>query len=227
MRLRLAYALAVAIEPDILIADEILAVGDEAFQRKCSLHIVDFLARGGTMILASHNLYQVEKLCDAALWLDRGQVVEYGPARAVTAAYRARIETAAETGSVAESRSATPAEIEIHEEGAHDRLGIVTHGAPLVIRLPSPLAFAERARSGHALEIARPDGTVVVRLPRPDGKRILRLPNGALLPGRYVARLRARAGKENAPAAVLAESGFECRGESRELGSVRLPHVWE
>jgi lipopolysaccharide transport system ATP-binding protein len=80
MRARLAFALAAHLEPDILLVDEVLAVGDAAFQRKCVNHIKAFLARGGALLLVSHNTHQVQSICDRGLFLDRGRVAFRGNA---------------------------------------------------------------------------------------------------------------------------------------------------
>jgi lipopolysaccharide transport system ATP-binding protein len=84
---RLGFAVAIAWEPDILIVDEVLAVGDEAFQRKC-LERIDRLRRNGvTILVVSHSTATVRDLCDRAVWLDRGEVRCSGPAATVTDLY--------------------------------------------------------------------------------------------------------------------------------------------
>jgi lipopolysaccharide transport system ATP-binding protein len=80
MRARLAYALATQAEPDILLVDEVLAVGDLAFQRKCFEHLHAFLGRGGALLLVSHNPYQAQAICRRGLLLDRGRVAFRGSA---------------------------------------------------------------------------------------------------------------------------------------------------
>ena len=83
MFLRLAFSIATAAEPDVLIVDEALAVGDQRFQLKCSERIGRFVQSGGTLVFCSHNLYQVKKLCRQALWIDHGTVQRQGPAAEV------------------------------------------------------------------------------------------------------------------------------------------------
>jgi ABC-2 type transport system ATP-binding protein len=75
MYARLAFSVAVSVEPDILIVDEVLTVGDEAFQAKCIERIFDFKAQGRTILLVSHSASLVEKLCDRAVVLDHGRLV--------------------------------------------------------------------------------------------------------------------------------------------------------
>ncbi len=89
MRVRLAFAAAMSVDPDVLLLDEVLAVGDEAFKLKCLKEIDGFRERGKTIILVSHSAHTVAERCDSALWLDRGQVRACGPAPEIVAAYRA------------------------------------------------------------------------------------------------------------------------------------------
>ena len=87
MYTRLAFAVATAVDPDILITDEVLAVGDEAFQRKCMERIFEFRQRGKTIVFVSHALEVVRTLCDRAVWLDGGQARMVGSAGPVVDAY--------------------------------------------------------------------------------------------------------------------------------------------
>jgi ABC-type polysaccharide/polyol phosphate transport system ATPase subunit len=77
-------------DPDILIVDEVLAVGDHAFQAKCRAKILEFKRAGKTLIAVSHNAAGVEDLCERAIWLDRGVVMRDGPLAEVVAAYEGR-----------------------------------------------------------------------------------------------------------------------------------------
>lgn len=88
MAARLGFAIATDVEPDILIIDEILSVGDAAFQQKSAERIQSFRASDTTILLVSHNLALVESMCDRALWLDRGRVVAEGTAGFVVQQYR-------------------------------------------------------------------------------------------------------------------------------------------
>jgi ABC-2 type transport system ATP-binding protein len=89
MYMRLGFAVAVHVKPDILLVDEVLAVGDLAFQDKCLDRIKEMQQRGVTIIFVSHSPKQVEKLCDHAVWLDSGEVRMQGPAAGVTDSYAA------------------------------------------------------------------------------------------------------------------------------------------
>jgi ABC-type polysaccharide/polyol phosphate transport system ATPase subunit len=87
MSMRLAFSIAIHVEPDILIIDEVLAVGDQAFQAKCMDRILEFKEQGKTLLFVSHSTGAVQKLCERALWLDHGELVMDGDAAEVAAAY--------------------------------------------------------------------------------------------------------------------------------------------
>jgi lipopolysaccharide transport system ATP-binding protein len=87
MKLRLGFAVAVHVEPRILLIDEVLSVGDLAFQQKCLDRIQEFLQRGCAIVLVSHDLGQIRSYCDRVLWLDAGKVRAIGPAQQVADAY--------------------------------------------------------------------------------------------------------------------------------------------
>ncbi|HVR07308.1 MAG TPA: Wzt carbohydrate-binding domain-containing protein, partial [Thermoanaerobaculia bacterium] len=88
MYVRLGFAVAIHTDPDVLLVDEVLAVGDEAFAHRCIRRIEEFLAAGRTLLLVSHSLDLVAELCDRVLWLDRGHQRLLGNPRRVIDAYR-------------------------------------------------------------------------------------------------------------------------------------------
>ena len=85
---RLAFAVATMTKPDILIADEILSVGDFLFQEKCEKRMAELLSGGTTVILVSHSIEQIERMCNKVAWLDHGHLRRLGPTKEVTAEYR-------------------------------------------------------------------------------------------------------------------------------------------
>jgi ABC-type polysaccharide/polyol phosphate transport system ATPase subunit len=87
MVMRLAFSVAVHMDPDIFIVDEVLAVGDHAFQAKCHAKILEFKRAGKTLIAVSHDAAGVKELCERAIWLDHGCVVRDGPLPEVVRAY--------------------------------------------------------------------------------------------------------------------------------------------
>ena len=88
MRLRLAFSIAVTVEPEILIVDEVLAVGDQSFTQKCMRRILEMRSHGRTFICVSHSPAMLQSLCDRGIWLDEGQLVLQGPIAEVMDAYK-------------------------------------------------------------------------------------------------------------------------------------------
>lgn len=103
MAARLAFAVATSTEPDLLLVDEVLAVGDLAFQQRCLARIEEHRHRGATVVLVSHDPALVAHTCEEVAWLDHGRLVTQGPTARVLAAYVEANETAA--------RAATPADL--------------------------------------------------------------------------------------------------------------------
>jgi ABC-type polysaccharide/polyol phosphate transport system ATPase subunit len=89
MQMRLAFAVAVHLEPEILLVDEVLAVGDLAFQKKCLGKMEGVSKSGRTILFVSHQINQIRRLCKRVLWIDAGQIRQSGPAGEVIAAYEA------------------------------------------------------------------------------------------------------------------------------------------
>ncbi|MCH5197668.1 MAG: ABC transporter ATP-binding protein [Oscillospiraceae bacterium] len=89
MKSRLAFSIACLVEPDILILDEVLSVGDEAFKEKSARRIKGILANGVTGVLISHSVQQIRDLCNKCLWLDHGKQVAFGPTSVICNAYSA------------------------------------------------------------------------------------------------------------------------------------------
>jgi len=236
MVVRLGFAVATALRPDILITDEVLAVGDESFQKKCIAWMENFLSGGGTLLLCSHSMYHVQKLCRAALWLKDGRMVRYGPAAEVAQAYLAYHE---EKSAGAKKPIAAP------------QATAAGYYAIQSLSIDPP----ERIASGGALAIAgevySPDDrtpVVLIGLVRADGTPIygvatdmdgvkperigaqrfafsLSFPRLPLLPGKYIVRAHAL-DPEGVRLFDNVEASFVVEGASRELGLVRIGHGW-
>lgn len=88
---RLAFSVGMALEPNILLLDEVLAVGDEAFRGKSMATMKDLLARAGTIVFVSHALANVAEFCDRVMWLENGEVRKIGEAEAIVEAYQAEV----------------------------------------------------------------------------------------------------------------------------------------
>src|ERR1035438_1643908 len=113
MYVRLGFSIAVTVDPEILIVDEIIAVGDEQFQRKCFDYMFELRKRGTTVVLVTHSLGLVQDLCDQAVWLHHGRVQRIGDSRDVVQGYLDLV-----NDKEAESRP-EPSEV----TGSHARLG--------------------------------------------------------------------------------------------------------
>src|SRR6202163_4084741 len=92
MYMRLGFAVAIHVNPDVLLVDEVLAVGDEGFTHKCLDKFSEFRRRGKTILLVTHSLTLVEKLCDEALWLDAGVARAHGDPKRIVGAYLTSVE---------------------------------------------------------------------------------------------------------------------------------------
>jgi lipopolysaccharide transport system ATP-binding protein len=125
MYARLGFAVAAHVDPEILLVDEVLAVGDEAFQTKCQDFIHTFVKSGRTSIFVSHNLYAIEQLCDRVLWLDHGKIVQCGYPGQILRGYMDKMDSLtaeASTGKAADGRD----HIEIQQMRILDADGVET-----------------------------------------------------------------------------------------------------
>lgn len=240
MVVRLGFAVVAASDPQLLITDEVLAVGDESFQKKCIRWIENFLDDGNTLLMVSHSMYLVQKLCQRALWLHQGRVREAGGVFPVTQAYLAWHE---QRNSVERRhRQAQQGEGGLYRVAAF-RLPAHAGAEDVVIPAGGDLdaeltLYSPDGRAPVALlGLLRADGTPVygvasdfdgVEAQRLDGQhfrfRIL-FEDLALLPGSYSIRGHAM-DPEGLRLCDTAEIRLTVSGESRELGMVRLPHRW-
>ena len=97
MKVRLAFSIATAIEPEILLVDEVLSVGDVAFQEKARQRMQEMMARAKIIVLVSHDLASTTNLCDRVVWMDHGTIRMEGPAQQVISAYCDSVHTVAKT----------------------------------------------------------------------------------------------------------------------------------
>ena len=241
MVVRLGFAVVAALKPDLLITDEVLAVGDESFQKKCVRWMEDYLADGGTLILVSHSMYHVQKLCRHACWLRGGEVAMAGDVFDVTQAYLAYHERkAAPLRSRCRDRARGP-RIQRARRRAQRRR---RRGADLLLEHGATLRVRARIRSR--------DGRVPVRRVRHRARRRhagvrrqqrhgRRARRSASARSEYVVRDRIRrpaaAARAATPCACTrsipkacacstrVERGVVVRGASREFGLVRLARI--
>ena len=239
MVVRLGFAVIAATRPDLLITDEVLAVGDERFQKKCVRWIDGYLASGGTLLLVSHSLYHVRKLCRQALWLKNGRIEAEGDVFDVTQRYEAWLEQrdAREQGSDVLPGSADEIRVQrLLLDGRDDAVIELAFGSSL--RVDVELHSRDERPPRLSLGLLRADGTPVYGVDsamtgsevefRDDGRYAFAVVFDALplLPGEYVLRafpMDAEGLRLFAPR----EATLRVRGESREFGLVRLGHRWE
>ena len=237
MVVRLGVAVATALRPDILITDEVLAVGDESFQKKCIAWMESYLAGGGTLLLCSHSMYHVQKLCRMALWLKEGRAVRYGPAADVTQAYLAYHEqkAAGARRPIAVAQAAAAGVYAVQSLTLEPERRVAAGGTLVVTgEVYSP----DDRVPVVGLGLVRVDGTGVYGISSDmDGARpvrvgerryafTVRFPRLALLPGEYVVRAHAL-DPEGMRLFDNVEQAFVVEGATRELGLVRLEHAWD
>jgi lipopolysaccharide transport system ATP-binding protein len=109
MYVRLAFATAISVEPDVLLVDEALAVGDAQFQHRCMLRMADMQQRGVTMVIVSHDVAAIKRLCQRAIWLDGGKLMDDGEPERVVGRYLAAVFEQPEQAEAAEPAQALPA----------------------------------------------------------------------------------------------------------------------
>ena len=235
MVVRLGFAVATALSPDILITDEVLAVGDESFQKRCIAWMERFLDGGGTLLLCSHSMYHIQKLCAHALWLKDGRAMQYGPASDVTRAYLAYHEEKS-AGSKAALPLAQAVVTGVYAIQTFDAsAGEIAQGDELAL---SGTVYSPDGRAPVVVVgIVRADGTPVYGVASDmDGVAIERGAEGRfafsitfpalpLAPGKYWLRAHA-ADPEGLRVFDNVERALVVRGRTRELGLVHLAHRW-
>lgn len=137
MYLRLAFAVAAHLEPEILIVDEVLAVGDAAFQKKCLGKMGDVARTGRTVLFVSHNMGAVRSLCQRVIWLERGQIAASGPTYAVVDQYlQSTLDPASRQVDLRDTRRAYGLGARLRLTGVTLNGGAsVQHGEPLTVAL--------------------------------------------------------------------------------------------
>ena len=247
MYVRLGFTVATAIDPDVLIIDEVLSVGDERFARKCIARIERFLEQQRTIVLCSHATYLVKKLCKSAIWLDHGSMVASGRASDVCDEYQdfvrrkegeeAAVQPAAQAP-VAKQTGGVPIafiEARICDEQGRER-DLFSIGETIQIYMVADAHDYEEVPM-LGIGIVRNDGAAVYGLttemdgvqPRSMGGSryglVFELPKAQLLPGRYEVRMHTldRLGVRLMDTRV---QEIVIRGDTTEFGMYRLDHRW-
>ena len=166
MALRLAFSVATHVDAEVLIVDEALSVGDGYFQKKSVDRIVDFRARGGTLLFCSHAMYYVATLCERAIWLDHGRVREQGSVLPVVRQYEAYLQSREER-----RRSAEPAPAAAAAGAARITDVVVHDGSGFAA---SEFRSASTVAVDVAFECADPATSLTVRvgIDREDGVQV-------------------------------------------------------
>jgi lipopolysaccharide transport system ATP-binding protein len=219
MKVRLAFAVTIALDPDILIVDEALAVGDEAFQRKCFARIKMLQERGCTVLFVSHAGHQIIELCDHALLLDSGEKLLVGEPKRVVSQYHRLIFSPTEK--LDELRA------EIRSGAREQPAPHAAHQAP-----PAPAATGDgdffdpnmkpQSTLAYPALGARIEGA---RLERPDGSPVNLMKRGHPYVYRYDVRFENPARRVRFGMLIKTVGGFELGGAVSHLLDTRIPDV--
>jgi len=239
MVVRLGFAVATAMRPDILITDEVLAVGDESFQKKCIRWIEGYLAQGGTLLLCSHSMYHIQTLCQKAVWIHGGRMHMYGNSFDVTREYLTYHE---EKNCRAEHQ-----EHRVHPEGIYQIRSLWleddsgTEIAELemggVLRICGVAHSPDERPPVILFGVARVDGTSIYgthsnettyvpgRIAPATYGFCVRLPRLPLLPGKYTIRAHAM-DPEGLRLFDTVNTTLRVTGQTRDYSLCRLEHEW-
>jgi ABC-2 type transport system ATP-binding protein len=239
MYMRLGFSVAMHIQPDVLLLDEVLAVGDEAFQHKCFGRIGDFQRAGGTIVFVSHDPGAVERICDRAIMLEGGRVLEEGPAGDVVRAYHRRLVTGPAEAS-AQRNGGRAGRCRVHEVKAVAGDGSArerfTEGEPMALEV---WLYSEHEIVDANVTVGirdtdgRPIGSQTVEgvLLRPERLERLRLnfPGLPMREGRFFVDVGVMSRDRDAELA-LAERALELSvfgSDTTGSGPIRLGGTWE
>ena len=240
MVVRLGFAVATALRPEVLITDEVLAVGDESFQRKCIRWMERYMADGGTLLFVSHSMYHVQTLCRRAIWLQDGRVRMAGDSFDVTREYLTWHEEK-QRAEAPQGRTVVPPTMPSVREvrilradgspGEMFEMGDDLVAAGTVYspdgRAPVVLAGVVRADGSAVWGAHSNEGPFVpTQLDQHTFRFRLTMKKLPLLPGKYALRAHAL-DPEGLRLFDTFELPFVVRGRTRDYGFVQLPHTWD
>jgi len=254
MYVRLAFSVAISVTPDILVIDEALSVGDGAFARKSFDRIMALREAGKTILFCSHSMYQIDALCQRAIWLNRGRVQMLGSAAEVTSAYNASLALESSTAIItaAEESTKSPAEQASAPPGAgriitvsgscgeqtgtrlqvRSRLSTVTMAVDFILdpQLPPPtVAFALENTAGVMVSsvLSSENGGALLIDGRGRGRAAVVFPQMPLMKGEYrvAVFLACEKGLHVYDWAAQCMT-LEVTQEDAAQGMVVLPHQW-
>lgn len=251
MGLRLGFSVAVAVDPDILIIDEVFAVGDMYFQKKCVDRIYDFKRRGKTILFCSHSLYDIRQMCDDAIWLKNGNVAAIGNSVFATNEYTSfqRDHIGTGSGTLSDEYPDIP--------GSETRGKQLPRIVDARMYLIGTDVEAYEIRPGDSIELRvwwenpDPKGTPInigtgllrqdmttcagmgthldgVKLEGPKGCTVLQMPDMRLLAGQFLVPVLMMDGEGvHKYQEYLMPENLVVRNETKELGLFRMNHTWE
>lgn len=247
MVMRLGFSVATAIDPDVLIIDEILAVGDLHFQKKCIDRIFDFRERGKTIIFCSHSLYDIRQVCDEAIWIKQGKIEQRGNPLEVTADYanyeRSLLHNPEQAlGGVPLSDEKEPPKLDSVSlvDDAGEPASIVRTGCRLTMRIEYhvPPGWTRPFNVGFA--IWRSDNVLIAAASSGhDGVAVPRTPGGRFLVQIHVPRIDLHDGEFTVIGYIYDENGLHIydhhmndkplvvKPEEGRVGLMTLNHEWE
>ncbi|MBN9684522.1 MULTISPECIES: ABC transporter ATP-binding protein [unclassified Corallococcus] len=256
MYMRLAFSVATHVDPDILIIDEILAVGDEHFGKKSLAKMTEFKRAGKTIVIVTHDLGTLERWCDLGAWIDAGRIREFGPPADVIRSYRRAVELAEERGMSMESPAlasdggalpslaapqAEPSPLTVDAVTLKGRDGGAVEFVDTEDGLELSVAYTARTPApelGLGLELCRVDGVLVhatdtfaEEVPfcaAASGSGTVRfvVDRLGLVAGRYTFTVVVRDRAGQVREKHEAACAFEVRSNVKDGGVTRPPHRW-
>jgi lipopolysaccharide transport system ATP-binding protein len=240
MVVRLGFAVVAASNPELLITDEVLAVGDESFQKKCIRWIESFIASGNSLLMVSHSMFLIQKLCQRALWLHEGRTKMQGDVFDVTQSYLAWHESRTDQERQLREQSAGEGglyRVSSFDVSPHDESNetVLRQGDSLQANMT--LLSPDGREPVAVFGIVRADGAPIygvsseldgIQAEQLDSKQYryrISFDKIPLLPGSYSIRGHAM-DPEGLRVCDTSEKRFRVMGQSRELGFVRLDHQW-
>ena len=246
MFVRLAFSVSTSFDPDILIIDEVLTVGDQIFQKKCTDRILSFKKRGKTILFCSHNLHQVKALCDRALWLHQGREEALGKAGEVIGRYEdycRKVESDADSGDEAtfgkEKQFCWVEKVSLHTQSSTSPPRFQT-GDSVTLDIWVRFSAKTVAEPGIGVALLRNDGQLLyvtattfdgiqLRASSPDLYHArITFPEIPLLAGSYYFNVvTTDESSLQAYSALEKVAPFRVETPSLESGVLRLTHYWE
>jgi ABC-type polysaccharide/polyol phosphate transport system ATPase subunit len=246
MHVRLAFSIATSVDPEILIVDEALSVGDEHFQKKCIDRMMNFRDRGKTILFCSHSMYQIQELCSTVMWLHKGEVKNIGDTgkvitdyqnfeRGRSAALKEKVSDIIEQSDSVDEKAVRIKSIRILDEGGSETESLNTF---------EPVTFSFRIRCGKS-NIKGHIGFAVIRNDevmcfgtmtgfdnldpihfRDDQEFQVRLKSLQLLSGLYSIAVIVSDESGLHPYDVLRTKNFSLTHGTKEFGMTYIDHEW-